>query len=86
MPNANVGVLLDVVFEVVGLDPAHLDVIPIAIIKRPLDVPRFRNFLEPVLSARPEPRAPLPLSHFAELVSQFLSHDAEFFSELSDFI
>lgn len=86
VPNPNLGVLLDIVFEVVGLDSAHLNVIPVGVIERPLNVPAFRDFVNPILAARPRPEAPLSLSAFADLVSDFFKNDAEFFDDLSDFL
>lgn len=86
-PNPSVGILLEIVLDVVGLDDApHFKLIPVAVIERPLDVPRLQEFVNPILASRPEPEAPLSLSHFADIISNFLAQEADVLDSISDLV
>lgn len=90
--NPSVGILLEIVLDVVGLDDApHFKVIPVAVIERPLNLPAFRQFVDqrppppaPVPSIPPPAPQTVPLSYLASLIGRFLQQESDLLEDIKN--
>lgn len=73
--NPNLGALIEQLLELIGIQSSRwVNVLPIEIASTPLNVISLQNYCGPPLSVYPA-GAPVPLSHFAEVLSQYLAEE-----------
>lgn len=77
-PNQNVGSLITELLELIGVQSSQwVNIIPVQIANTPFNVPSFQNYCGPSLDAYPA-GAPIPLSHFSQLLSQYLAQELNY--------